>query len=147
MRLKFTDSRVTEYKSGDFYQRNNGEPFEVDHNVGEDLVKVKHFIDGDYYPVFEECKIPSDIPTESEIKAMNKKPLFELAQKLNVEGATEDDNKSELQEKILKHIAALTPAESESESEVEGDTDDSDGGASGESDQTDEPGDDQSNDQ
>ena len=113
MKLIFTDDRISEYKNGDFYAKNTGEPVEVSPAIADEILAATHRLDGAFVPVFELAGAdkPADESTEeteesepetveSLAKKHNRAELEEMAKEAGLDGNTYT-NKTELAAAIL----------------------------------------------
>jgi hypothetical protein len=101
MKLQFTDERINEFKSGDFYRANDGEAFEVDAILGHDLLTATHGLDR--LPVFQmvvETSAGDEEITEAVLSKKKKADLLSIANQLQV-AIADGDTKDQIIEKIL----------------------------------------------
>lgn len=65
MKIKFADPRINEYSSGGFSVVNDGTPIEIaSADLAKDLLEAKHFLDGEFVPIFERAEGQSAEPAE-----------------------------------------------------------------------------------
>ena len=79
MLLKFADKRINEFSEGNFHRTNTGEPFEVDNNLGNELLRAKTKIgippNAETVHVFTEAKktkksiLADDFPLRDQLEA------------------------------------------------------------------------------
>lgn len=123
MFIQFSDDEINEYAHGPgvyFKNEKNGEPFEVDNNLGEELLRSLHNFGGVQVPVFIRVEPPAkEVYTEAKLKKMGKPALLIIAEKMNA-GATADNNKGEIIPKILEAQEAA-PAEPAADTDDESD--------------------------
>lgn len=115
MKFKFTDNSVAEFATGGFYAKNDngdlidadGAPIDVDPAMANDLLKLKHVVNGEESPMFEIAKdeepeaAPADENTvEFLVKKHNRAELVQMAKDAGLDGDSYT-NKSELAEAIL----------------------------------------------
>lgn len=98
MHIQFVDG-VLEYANGEYYRKNNGEPFDVDKRFAEDVLLPSGF-----FEIAEEQPEPDDEGlTKSKLLAMKKDDLLAYAETQGVPDVTADNNKDEIADKILAH--------------------------------------------
>lgn len=91
MKLKFVNDQIKEYAEGNFHFKNDGGVIEVDASLGAELLKAKHFIDGEFVAVFEQvdpsAKAASDEPVTAESLAkLSRGVLEQMAKDAGLDG-------------------------------------------------------------